>query len=274
MKKIILLSLLFTTFSCKPQSKKQTEVEKITHNKMENKHEYNKLVNKGLEKFDIKRFDENKEEGETYRYTTTEGDEITESGGLDSGEHLVTIIPKNSLYYISKLFYPNSNIKCKGPSFKDDCEIGIWYDFDEKGKLIKSTDLDEPYKLTIEHMLHFLKKSNADFARYFSINRVFDENKKIGTWTLIFDGTYKNNQGKYLIEIDDKTNEIQYVAKITGKEGEKEILKNKKKETLLIDEDNSKNNNNLILITLLFLALALIVGGLIYISQRSQIPSP
>ena len=55
---------------------------------------------------------------------------------------------------------------------------------------------------------------------------------------------------------------------------EKEILKNTKKETLLIDEDNSEKKNNFILIIILFLALAIIVGGFIYISQRSQIPSP
>ena len=274
MKNIILLSLLFITFCCKPQSKKQTEVEKIIHYNMENKNEYNKLVNKDLEKFDIKKFYEDNGNGLGKTYEMSDGGRIEESAGEKGSWFLKNEKLKDSPFTKYNLYYNTGIIKQKGILYQDNCEIGIWYDFDENGKLIKETDLDEPYKLTIDDMLHFLKKSNADFDRYFSINRVFDENKKIGTWTLIFDGTYKNNQGKYLIEIDDKTNEIQHVAKITGKEGEKEILKNTKKETLLIDEDNSEKKNNFILIIILFLALAIIVGGFIYISQRSQIPSP
>lgn len=274
MKKIILLSLLFTTFCCKPQSKKQTDVEKKTNYNMEIKLDYNKLVNKDFEKFDIKRFDENKDEAEDYVYFLNDGTRVREFGDKESG-YFSELTTNYTMIMVIKVFSNSGSIMNKYPAIKgSECPLGIQYDFDEKGKMIKETDLDKPYKLTIDDMLHFLKKSNADFDRYFSINRVFDENKKIGTWTLIFDGTYKNNQGKYLIEIDDKTNEIQYVAKITGKEGEKEILKNTKKETLLIDEDNSEKKNNFILIIILFLALAIIVGGFIYISQRSQIPSP
>lgn len=274
MKKIILLSLLFITFCCKPQSKKQTEVEKIIHYNMENKLEYNKLVNKDFEKFDIKRFDENKDEAEDYVYFLNDGTRIREFGDKESG-YFSELTTNNSIIMVIKVFSNSGSIMNKYPAIKgSECPLGIQYDFDEKGKLIKSTDLDEPYKLTIADMLHFLKKSNADFDRYFSINRVFDENIKIGTWTLIFDGTYKNNQGKYLIEIDDKTNEIQYVAKITGKEGEKEILKNTKKEALLIDEDNSEKNNNLIVMGLIFLALLLIFGVLFYKFKTSQFLNP
>ncbi len=274
MRKIILLSLLFTTFCCKPQNKKQIEVEKIIHYNMENKHEYNKLVNKDLEIFDFKKFYEDNVNGLGKTYEMSDGGQIEESAGENGSWFLKNEKQKDSPFTKYKLYYNTGIIKQKGILYQDNCEIGIWYDFDENGKLIKSTDLDEPYKLTIEDILQFLKKNNANFERYYSINRSFDEATKKGTWSLDYFGTYKNKQGNYLIEIDDKTNEIQYVAKITGKEGEKEILKNTKKETLLIDEDNSKKNNNLILIIILFLALAIIVGGFIYISQRSQIPLP
>jgi hypothetical protein len=264
---------MFASFNCKPQNKKQTEVEKIKHYNMENKHEYNKLVNKEFERFNIKRFDENKDEAEDYVYFLEDSTRVREFGDTESG-YFSQLSKKDSFFTISKGFYPNSNIKCKGPSFKDDCEIGIWYDFDEKGELIKVRDLDESFKLTIEDILLFLKKNNLNYERYFSINRSYDPSTKKGTWSLLYNGTYKNKQGLFDITLDDQTKELEYVAQIVGKEGEKIILINKKKETLLIDEDNSKKNNNLILITLLFLALALIVGGLIYISQRSQIPSP
>ena len=274
MKKIALLILMFASFNCKPQSKKQTEVEKITHYKMENKHEYNNLVNKDFETFDIKKFYEDNENGLGKTYELSNGNQIQEGAGEKGSWFLKNEKLKNSPYTKYKLYYHTGVIKQKGLLYEDSCEIGIWYDFDEKGKLIKVRDLDEPFKLTIEDILLFLKKNNLNSERYFSINRSYDPSTKKGTWSLLYNGTYKNKEGLYRIMLDDQTKELEYVAQIVGKEGEKLVLIDKKKETLLIDEDNSEKKNNFILIIILFLALAIIVGGFIYISQRSQIPSP
>jgi hypothetical protein len=129
----LLLCTVFVFCCCKPHKKEILIVENIKKHKINNQHEYNSLVNKDFEKFDIIRFNKNKEDGETYRHNNTNGDEIIESGGFENGEHIVEIFPKNSLFTISKVFYSNSNIKDKVPSFNDSCEIGIWYEFDEKG---------------------------------------------------------------------------------------------------------------------------------------------
>lgn len=224
MKKILIICLIFAVFSCKPQNKKQIEVEKINHYEMESKHEYNKLVANNFETFDIKRFDKNKDEAEDYDYTLENGSRIREFGDEESG-YFSEEIPKNNLFTIAKVFYTNSNIKSKGPKFKDDCEIGIWYDFDEKGRFIKEIDLDKPFKITIEDIIEFLKKNEADlFSNFTSINRSYDEETKKGTWDLIYRGKYKDKLGMFSIEIDDSTFEITRVIKILGKEGEKEIL--------------------------------------------------
>ncbi len=224
MKKIILICLVAMIHSCKPQSKNQIIIEKIKNHKMQSKHEYNNLTNSEFEIFDIKRFNKNKEEGETYRYNKSNGDEIVESGGLDSGEYMLEIFPKKSLYTVKKMFYSSADIQSKGPSFKNGCELGIWYEFDDKGKLIKETNLDKPYKIKIEDIIEFLKKNEADFNSYLNVERSYDERTKKGTWELDYRGKYKQTQGILMVTIDDESNEIEQVIKIVGKEGEKEII--------------------------------------------------
>lgn len=274
MRKIILLSLLLTSFNCKPQTTKLTKLEKTKHIEMENEKFDSKLIDRNFEIFDIKNFYNNNIEGVGKTYELPNGNQIEEGAGDDGSWFLRNETQKNSIFTQYKLYYSTGNIKEKWKTFGNGCAIGLGFEFDNNGKIIKEIDFDKPFKLTVNDILKFLKKSNADFDRYFSVNRVYDENKKTGTWTLIFDGTYKSNQGKYLIEIDDKTNEIQYVAKITGKEGEKQILKNTKKEALLIDKDNSEKNNNLIVMGLIFLALLLIFGVLFYKFKTSQFQNP
>ena len=98
MKKIALLILMFASFNCKPQSKKQTEVEKITHYKMENKHEYNNLVNKDFETFDIKKFYEDNENGLGKTYELSNGNQIQEGAGEKGSWFLKNEKLKNSPY--------------------------------------------------------------------------------------------------------------------------------------------------------------------------------
>ena len=220
MYKAVILFLLFSVHSCKSEK----EIEKIKHYEANNNLQYNNLVTSKFESFDIKRFDKNKDEAEDYVYTLEDGTRIREFGYEGRG-YFSEVVPKNSLFTISKGFYPNSNIKDKGPSFKDDCEIGIWYEFDENGKLIKETDLDKPFKITIEDIIEFLKKNEADlFSNFTSVNRSYDEKTERGTWDLIYRGKYKDKVGMFNIKIDDSSAEIIQVVKILGKEGEKEIL--------------------------------------------------
>jgi hypothetical protein len=225
MKEILIISLMFTVFSCKPQNKKQTEVEKIKHYQMKDKQEYNRLVNKDFETFDIKKFYENNEDGIGKTYKLRNNIKIEESAGEKGSWFVKNELINNSLYNIYKEFYQSGKVKSKGPKFKDDCKIGIWYDFDENGKLIKETDLDKTFKITVKDIIEFLKKNEADlFSNFTSVNRSYYEATKKGTWNLIYRGRYKDKLGMFSIKIDDSTYEITRVLRILGKEGEKETL--------------------------------------------------
>ena len=48
-------------------------------------------------------------------------------------------------FSIVKNFYPSKNIENKGVSFNNGSPVGIWYYFDESGKLIKEENTDEGY---------------------------------------------------------------------------------------------------------------------------------
>lgn len=73
---------------------------------------------------------------------------------------------KDSYYMISKSYYPNGNIKSKGIGFNGDgFQISTWYEFDEKGKLIKEIDYDKPYKFTFEDILKFCEKEGISLTK-------------------------------------------------------------------------------------------------------------
>lgn len=77
--------------------------------------------------------------------------------------------------------------------------------------------------------MEYLRDNEADlFSSFTSINRSYDEVTKKGKRSLIYRGKYKEKSGMFIIEIDDSTSEIINVVKILGKEGEKEILFEKK----------------------------------------------
>ena len=222
MKNIILLCVIFTMCNCKPQNKQEI-IGKIKDDKMEN--EYNKLINKEFEKFDIDRFNKNKDEAEDYLYVLNNGTKINEYGNSESG-YFIEETPKNSLFVISKGFYLNLGIRANGVKYGNvGCVLGIWYEFDENGKLIKETNYDQHFKITINEIIEFLKINKVDLhATTTTVNRYYDEKTKKGTWTLRYFGEYKGKSGKLIVTIDDGSKVIQEVIRITGKRGEKEIL--------------------------------------------------
>ncbi|WP_449399663.1 hypothetical protein [Chryseobacterium wanjuense] len=74
--------------------------------------------------------------------------------------------PKNSYFMISKSFYPNGNIKSKGLSSNTGYfQKGVWYEFDEQGRLIKEVDYDKPFKFTFEDVLKFCNKRNIKIEK-------------------------------------------------------------------------------------------------------------
>ncbi|WP_115644241.1 hypothetical protein [Bergeyella zoohelcum] len=52
---------------------------------------------------------------------------------------------KNDIFCINHIYYKSGNIREKGIEFNEGSPIGIWYYYDESGKLIKEEDTDIGY---------------------------------------------------------------------------------------------------------------------------------
>lgn len=69
---------------------------------------------------------------------------------------------EDSYYAIKKIFNGNGIIQEKGAFFNggDYLKLGIWYQYDDTGKLLKEIDYDEGYKFSFQDVLNFcqLKK--------------------------------------------------------------------------------------------------------------------
>lgn len=65
-------------------------------------------------------------------------------------------------YALKKIYHGNGNIKEKGAFFNgnENTKLGMWYEYDSNGKLIKEINYDEGYKYSFEDVLLFceLKK--------------------------------------------------------------------------------------------------------------------
>lgn len=89
-----------------------------------------------------------------------------------------TIYYDNLPFFISKTFYSNGNIKEKGVKIvSGNVYKGIWYYFDESGKLIHSIDNDKIFDFSWEDILKFMTENripiqvgNSNHGRN-SINR-------------------------------------------------------------------------------------------------------
>ena len=76
--------------------------------------------------------------------------------------------PKDSYFQIIKVYNRNGKIITKGLTLNlpwSTFNKGIWYEFNENGKLIKETNYDEPYKFTFEDILQFCKKENIEVKK-------------------------------------------------------------------------------------------------------------
>jgi antitoxin component YwqK of YwqJK toxin-antitoxin module len=118
-------------------------------------------IDNKFEKFDIDKFSKStKKETDVVREFLPNGNYI-EMSMANSGKYY-TESYKGSYFMLSKSYYPNGNIKHKGIMFNvpwgAPFQKGIWYEFDENGKLIKEVDYDKPYKYTFEDILKFCEE--------------------------------------------------------------------------------------------------------------------
>ncbi|HEX8575366.1 MAG TPA: hypothetical protein VF677_03650 [Flavobacterium sp.] len=145
-----------------------------TYQSQKNKNKMNQLViNKDFERFDVKQLLTNgnqkkgsSEKGEylSYEYVSQTGANTTYMYGIKNDIYISTLFIKNSVYAVKKIFHGNGTIKEKGVFFNgnDYTKLGMWYKFDENGKLIEKINYDEGYKFSFEDVLHYCNKNKIN----------------------------------------------------------------------------------------------------------------
>ena len=83
----------------------------------------------------------------------------------------------DSHFVIQRFFYPTGNIERKGWHFNwrrttNMFMKGVWYYFDESGRLIKTIDYDAPFKFTFEDVLEFCRKEGIVLPKGYNTDRL------------------------------------------------------------------------------------------------------
>lgn len=199
MKNIILIILLFISNSCQSQNRKNMIPQ------IDNKYE----------KFDLNKFDNSKKENQYILKETLPDASYLEMVRLQESRFFLT--PKNSFFTITKIYHPNLNIKQKGLGFNANpfsFKKGIWYEFDEKGSLIKETDYDRYYQFSFEDVLEFCKKESIPVDKgsilqstgyHTTIQRNEDAEKTGGVWEIRW---LKESDVEEIIKLDGITGKV------------------------------------------------------------------
>jgi hypothetical protein len=119
----------------------------------------------------------------------------------------------DSYFSVTKNYFKNGNIEIKGVAFNNGSEYGIWYEFDDEGKLIKEINTDEGYTFGWKDIISYCEANKIPLTKGY---KEFD-----GFQTRI----YKKESEKskkiwvitYLLPVGDKLMEITLDGK-TGKE--------------------------------------------------------
>lgn len=217
--------------SCNSQDKKEKDKiinkpQPVKHKIMNSEYDYKKLISSKTEYFDIKYFDEHKNEDENLIYTDNNGTYINIFGDTESG-YFSSTTPKNSLFTVYKEYNPKGIILRKWVNFRNEGgPVGIKYEYDNNGKLIKETDMDKNYKITPQDVFSFCKEKEIDlFSNYTTIDKNYNDNP-MNLYIINYRGKYEGKYGaKIIIALNGINGEIQKVTCINGKHNDSvEIL--------------------------------------------------
>ena len=105
--------------------------------------------------------------------------------GKNDDGYLKTKRRKESLFGEYRYYFLNGNLKESGEYYFQDFHCGIWREYDEKGNLLKETDIDKPYKkYSWQNILAFAKKRNIDlYDDQTSVDRDINESN-IPYWNI------------------------------------------------------------------------------------------
>ena len=81
-------------------------------------------------------------------------------------EIIYNYYPFNSYFCLYKEFYAsNGYIKQKGIAYVNGFAKGLWYEFDEKGFLVKTTDYDAPFTFSFEDILAYCRAHRIEVTK-------------------------------------------------------------------------------------------------------------
>ena len=118
-------------------------------------------VDNQFEKFDVLTFDKENVRGKR----TSISEDLYIEEDTQSFGYAQQIFPSQSYFSTLKLFYKNGNIKEKGVLFNNGSEIGYWYTFDESGKLLDLTDMDEGYLFGFEQIIAYCENNEITLPK-------------------------------------------------------------------------------------------------------------
>ena len=114
---------------------------------------------------------------------------------------------KGGLFGTYRYYFLNGHLKESGEYYFQDFHCGIWKEYDEKGNLLKETDMDKPYKkYSWQNILLFAKKRNINlYDDQTTVYRYVDESN-IPHWYI----TWKDKTEVYfhLVTIDARNGDV------------------------------------------------------------------
>jgi hypothetical protein len=234
MKKIILITLSLFVTSChsqdkevgknKPSKDKESPIKKEIPINPKTMETYTN------EKFNIENYFKNSNKiSRTYEYEINNGTKVFETDFDNS--FLKDVTPKNAFFTTHKEYYKNGALKTSWQAFINNGFIkGNRYEYDLKGKLIKAEDWDKPFKFTWEQVKKYIEQDlKLDLLKdEVKVNNYDGLSGGKPTWDVNFKGKYKDIFGVYYITLDGTNGELLKVIKILGRDGEQQIIFEKK----------------------------------------------
>ncbi|WP_326982452.1 hypothetical protein VUJ46_20070 [Chryseobacterium sp. MYb264] len=120
----------------------------------------------------------------------------------------------NHYFMYVKNFYSSKNIENKGWAFNQGAPVGIWYYFDEKGKLIKEENKDEGYSFTPEDIIKYCKKNNIELSKGYherdgyqtSVYKNELDGKKV--WLISYLASLNKQEKEVKLTLDGQTGKV------------------------------------------------------------------
>ncbi|WP_374464302.1 hypothetical protein [Chryseobacterium sp.] len=119
------------------------------------------IVDNKYEKFDIENFLKNSVRGTLI----VKSNDATVVEDKQSYGFIKQVYKKDDIFCHTVLYYPTGKIKEKGITFNNGTEIGIWFYYDESGKLLKEENTDEGYDFKPADIIAYCEKNKIDLPK-------------------------------------------------------------------------------------------------------------